>query len=359
MPSSSVPGRRGTAGLALAQAGRKTALDRARARRRHLRQRRLHPDQDDGRQRPRRLPGPPRRRTTASDRPGRRGPGARSASASGRSWRASAPAASGGWRGRRGLDLLFGEARFTGPKTVEVALNDGGTRRLTADKVFINTGARPAARDCRASTGCRRSTRPRSWSWTRSRSTCWCSAAATSAWSSARCSAASAAAVTMVQRGKQLLPARTPTWPRRWPRSCARTASRCCSDADARTASSATRAAIRLTVADAPASERTLTGSHLLVAAGRVPNTERLEPGRRRASRPTTAASSRSTSGWRPTSRASTRWATSRAGRPSRTSPTTTTASWRPTCSRAATRRPPGGWCPTPCSSTRSSAASV
>ena len=42
-----------------------------------------------------------------------------------------------------GLDLLMGEGRFTGPKTVEVALNAGGMRRLTAEKIFINTGARP------------------------------------------------------------------------------------------------------------------------------------------------------------------------------------------------------------------------
>ncbi|HMQ53689.1 MAG TPA: mercuric reductase [Anaerolineae bacterium] len=42
-----------------------------------------------------------------------------------------------------GVDLLFGEARFTGPKTVEVQLNDGNARRLTADKIFINTGGRP------------------------------------------------------------------------------------------------------------------------------------------------------------------------------------------------------------------------
>lgn len=42
-----------------------------------------------------------------------------------------------------GLDLLFGEARFTGPKTVEVHLNEGETRHLTADKIFINTGTRP------------------------------------------------------------------------------------------------------------------------------------------------------------------------------------------------------------------------
>ena len=43
-----------------------------------------------------------------------------------------------------GVDLLFGEARFTGPKTVEVHLNDGETRTLSADKIFINTGGRPA-----------------------------------------------------------------------------------------------------------------------------------------------------------------------------------------------------------------------
>jgi len=43
-----------------------------------------------------------------------------------------------------GLDLLFGEARFTGSKTMEVHLNEGEIRHLTADKIFINTGTRPA-----------------------------------------------------------------------------------------------------------------------------------------------------------------------------------------------------------------------
>lgn len=44
----------------------------------------------------------------------------------------------------KGLDLLPGEARFTGPKELEVDLNDGETVRLTADNIFINVGARPA-----------------------------------------------------------------------------------------------------------------------------------------------------------------------------------------------------------------------
>ena len=44
-----------------------------------------------------------------------------------------------------GVDLIMGEARFSGPKELEVRLNDGGqTLRLTAENIFINTGARPA-----------------------------------------------------------------------------------------------------------------------------------------------------------------------------------------------------------------------
>ena len=42
------------------------------------------------------------------------------------------------------LSLVFGEAHFTGPKTVEVALNDGGTRHFTAEHILINAGARSA-----------------------------------------------------------------------------------------------------------------------------------------------------------------------------------------------------------------------
>src|SRR5438552_5545800 len=42
------------------------------------------------------------------------------------------------------LDLLTGDARFTDTHTIEVKLNEGGTRVLTAEKTFINTGGRPA-----------------------------------------------------------------------------------------------------------------------------------------------------------------------------------------------------------------------
>jgi pyruvate/2-oxoglutarate dehydrogenase complex dihydrolipoamide dehydrogenase (E3) component len=42
-----------------------------------------------------------------------------------------------------GAELILGEARFVAPKTMEVTLNDGGTRLLTGDRVFLNLGTRP------------------------------------------------------------------------------------------------------------------------------------------------------------------------------------------------------------------------
>src|SRR6185436_486299 len=39
-----------------------------------------------------------------------------------------------------GVDLIMGGARFVGPKTLEVRLNDGGTRILEGERVFLNLG---------------------------------------------------------------------------------------------------------------------------------------------------------------------------------------------------------------------------
>ncbi|TPI34730.1 mercuric reductase [Mesorhizobium sp. B3-1-6] len=43
-----------------------------------------------------------------------------------------------------GAELIMGSGRFVGQKTIEVALNDGGTRVLTGDKVVINVGTHAA-----------------------------------------------------------------------------------------------------------------------------------------------------------------------------------------------------------------------
>ncbi|MGH2495572.1 MAG: mercuric reductase [Ktedonobacteraceae bacterium] len=44
----------------------------------------------------------------------------------------------------KGVDLLMGEAHFTGPKTLEVVFHNGEHRQLTAETIFINAGARPS-----------------------------------------------------------------------------------------------------------------------------------------------------------------------------------------------------------------------
>jgi pyruvate/2-oxoglutarate dehydrogenase complex dihydrolipoamide dehydrogenase (E3) component len=43
-----------------------------------------------------------------------------------------------------GTELILGDARFVAAKTVEVHLNDGGTRVLRGDRVFLNLGTRPS-----------------------------------------------------------------------------------------------------------------------------------------------------------------------------------------------------------------------
>ena len=43
-----------------------------------------------------------------------------------------------------GTELILGAGRFVAPKTLEVRLNDGGTRVLTGEKVFLNVGTHAA-----------------------------------------------------------------------------------------------------------------------------------------------------------------------------------------------------------------------
>ena len=43
-----------------------------------------------------------------------------------------------------GAELIMGAGRFVAPKTLEVRLNDGGTRVLAGDQVFLNIGTHAA-----------------------------------------------------------------------------------------------------------------------------------------------------------------------------------------------------------------------
>ena len=39
-----------------------------------------------------------------------------------------------------GVNLMMGEARFTGPRTVDVELNDGGSREISGERMFLDLG---------------------------------------------------------------------------------------------------------------------------------------------------------------------------------------------------------------------------
>src|SRR5712692_2296778 len=43
-----------------------------------------------------------------------------------------------------GIELIMGEGRFVAPKAVEVALNNGGTRRIVGERVFLDLGSHSA-----------------------------------------------------------------------------------------------------------------------------------------------------------------------------------------------------------------------
>ena len=53
----------------------------------------------------------------------------------------------GSIEGTPGVDLIFGTASFSGERSVAVALNDGTQRQLSAPTIIINAGARPLVPD--------------------------------------------------------------------------------------------------------------------------------------------------------------------------------------------------------------------
>ncbi len=46
-----------------------------------------------------------------------------------------------------GIELIMGEGRFVAPRTIEVALNDGGTRQIVGERVFLDLGSHSAMPD--------------------------------------------------------------------------------------------------------------------------------------------------------------------------------------------------------------------
>jgi pyruvate/2-oxoglutarate dehydrogenase complex dihydrolipoamide dehydrogenase (E3) component len=175
-----------------------------------------------------------------------------------------------------GLDLLMGEARFTAPKTIEVRLNGGGVRHLAAEKFFINTG-----------------TRPRPLALPGLEEVPWLDSTTIMELDQVpehllvigggyvglefgQMFQRFGGQVTIVHRGRQLLTREDPDVAETVADILRQDGIEVLLEAHPGRVSKAADGRIEMAV-NTPDGERILTGSHLLVAAGRVPNTDRLD----------------------------------------------------------------------------------
>jgi pyruvate/2-oxoglutarate dehydrogenase complex dihydrolipoamide dehydrogenase (E3) component len=176
-----------------------------------------------------------------------------------------------------GVELIMGEARFAGPKELEVRLNDGGeTVRLTADNIFINTGARPANPPVEGLDGVPTLNSTTIMELDEMPDHLLVLGGSYVGLEFAQMFRRFGSRVTVVQRGKQLMSREDPDVAEAVAEIVRQDGVDVLLETQAQRAEQAEDGRIRLTVRT-PEGERTLEGSHLLAAAGRPPNTEKLD----------------------------------------------------------------------------------
>lgn len=172
-----------------------------------------------------------------------------------------------------GVDLLMGEASFTGPKVLEVRLNNSEIRQLTANAIFLDTGDRPAkpAVDGLESISTLDSTSIMELDTVPEHLLVL--GGGYVGLEFGQMFRRFGSQVTIVQRGAQLLAREDGDVAEEVAKILREDGIEILLEAAALHAEQGTSGKIQLTVGT-PTAERTLTGSHLLVAAGRVPNTD-------------------------------------------------------------------------------------
>jgi pyruvate/2-oxoglutarate dehydrogenase complex dihydrolipoamide dehydrogenase (E3) component len=172
--------------------------------------------------------------------------------------------------GTKGLELVFGEARFTGPRAVAV-----NGRSIASDTVFINTGCRPAAPDVAGLTRLAPLDSTSIMELDTVPEHLIVLGGGYIGLEFAQMFRRFGSRVTVVQRGPQLLPLEDEDIAAAVLQILREDGVDVLLQAEARTASGEP-GRVRL-VAGSGADERVLEGSHVLLAAGRVPNTEGLD----------------------------------------------------------------------------------
>src|ERR671913_1166629 len=178
-----------------------------------------------------------------------------------------------------GVELIMGEARFTGPKELEVNLNAGGeTVRLTADNIFINVGARPANPPVEGLDSVPALNSTSIMELDEVPDHLLVLGGSYVGLEFAQMFRRFGSEVTVVQRGPQLMSREDTDVAEAVAEILRQDGVEVLLEAQSRRAERGEDGNIRLTLST-PEGERTLEGSHLLVAAGRPPNTDLLNLG--------------------------------------------------------------------------------
>ena len=175
----------------------------------------------------------------------------------------------------KNLELIFGEGSFSGPKSVTVRLQSGGTRHLTADTIFINTGGRPEGPPLPGLESVPVLDSTSIMELDVLPNHLLVLGGGYIGLEFGQMFRRFGSAVTVVQRGKQLLAREDADVAEEVAKILREDGMEVLLETQAARVAEGGGGTVRLTVSG-PAGERTLSGSHLLVAAGRVPNTEAL-----------------------------------------------------------------------------------
>ena len=174
----------------------------------------------------------------------------------------------------KNVDLIFGQAHFTGPKAVEVKVNAGGTRTLSADTIFINTGDRPALPRIAGLNSVRALDSTSIMELQELPEHLLVLGGGDVGLEFGQMFRRFGSTVTIVQQGKQLLGREDPDVAEEICKLLQADGIEVLLETEAvGVHASASGVGINLR---GPGGERTITGSHLLIAAGRVPNSEQL-----------------------------------------------------------------------------------
>jgi pyruvate/2-oxoglutarate dehydrogenase complex dihydrolipoamide dehydrogenase (E3) component len=178
-------------------------------------------------------------------------------------------------RATEGLDLIWGEASFTDPEELEVRLNSDETR-LTAGKFFINTGSRPANPPVEGLPSVPALNSTTIMELDEVPEHLLVLGGGYVGLEFAQMFRRFGSEVTVVQQGKQLLSREDADVAEAVAEVLREDGVEVLLETEAISAKKTEDAGILLTIGT-PEGESTLEGSHLLVAAGRVPNTDRLD----------------------------------------------------------------------------------